>query len=158
MQRSIIYLTAGLVALFLQTTIFSHLPIKPDLVLVLTVCLGLSAPPLSGVVLAFVLGCITDVFAGSTVGFFALTRTVVFLLVYSTRGRLYFESYLAKAGLVSIAALIEATMLVFLVGFTSGSPVLTSSMGRMMAGPVLLTALFAPLCFMVLRRTRIVPL
>lgn len=155
MQQSMIYLAAGLVALFLQTTILSHLPIKPDLVLVLVVCLGLSQKPFSGAIIAFVLGCLTDVFAGSTPGFFALTKTIVFFFVYSIRGRLYFDSYLAKAALVSVAALIEATMLLFLVGLTSYLPILPSSIGQLIVGPVLLTGLFTPFCFVVLKRTRI---
>ncbi len=155
MQKGLLYLIAGLIALFLQTTIISHLPVKPDLVLVVVVCLGLSHSPFSGAVLAFVLGCLTDVFAGSTPGFFALTRTVVFFFVYSIRGRLYFESYLAKVGLVFIAALIDAAVVLFLVGITSHLPILPSSIGRMIVGPVLLTVMFAPFCFLVLQRTRI---
>lgn len=155
MKRGIIYLTAGLAALFLQTTLLSHLPIKPDLVLVLVVCLGLSYEPFSGAVLAFLLGCLTDVFAGSTPGFFALTKTVIFFFVYGMRERLYFESHLAKVGLVSVAALIEATMLVLLVRVTTYSAAPPSSMGPLIIGPVLLTALFAPFCFVLFKRTKI---
>jgi rod shape-determining protein MreD len=155
MKDGMIYLAAGLVALFLQTTIFSHFPVKPDFVLVLVVCLGLSHMTVSGAVLAFLLGCLNDVFAGSTPGFFALTKTLIFFFVYATRGRLYFESYLAKAGLVSIAVLIEAVLLLLLVRFTSSPPTLPFSVGRLIIGPVLVTTLVAPLCFMLLRRTRI---
>lgn len=155
MKNGIICLGAGLVALFLQTTVFSHLPIKPDLILVLVVCLGLSHVTFAGAVLAFLLGCLMDVFAGSTPGFFALTKTVIFFLVYATRGHLNFESHPAKAGLVSMVALVEAVMLVFLIRFTSYPPAFPSSMGRLVIGSVLFTTLVAPFCFMLLKRTRI---
>lgn len=155
MKNSIIYLIAGLVALFLQITIFSHLPIKPDLILVLVVFLGLSHTPFAGAVLSFLLGCLTDVFAGSTPGFFALTMTIIFFFVYGMRGHLYFDSYLAKAGFVLIAALIEAAMFLLLVRFTSCSPILPSSIARLIIGPVLLTTLVAPFCFILFKRSRI---
>ncbi|NIQ39966.1 MAG: rod shape-determining protein MreD [Proteobacteria bacterium] len=155
MKTVLIYLAAALSALFLQTTVLSHLPVKPDLVLILVVCLGLSSAPFSGALLAFLLGCLTDVFAGSTPGFFALTMTVIFFLVIALRSRLYFESTVAKIGLVFLAALVEAVMLVFLTGLTSYLSILPSSLGRLIVGPVLFTALFAPVCFMVLKRVRI---
>lgn len=155
MKNSMIYLAAGLAALFLQTTVFPHLSIKADLVLVLVVYLGLFHTPAAGAVLAFLLGCIMDVFAGSTLGFFALSKTSVFFFVCSMRGHLYFESHLAKAGLVLVAALIEAAIFFLLVRFTSYSPTVPSSLGRLIIGPVLLTALVAPFCFVLFKRTRI---
>jgi len=158
MKKEMIYLTAGLVALFLQTTVFSHLPAKPDVVLILVVCLGLSHGPFAGAVLAFFLGCLMDVFAGSTPGFFALTKTLIFFFVYSVRGHLFFDFYPAKAVLVLISALIEAAIFLLLVRFTSYSQVLPSSMARLIIGPIVLTTLVAPCCFMLLKRTRILAL
>lgn len=158
MKNAMIYLAAGLVALFLQTTVFPHLPVKPDLVLVLVVCLGLFHTPFAGALLAFLLGCLMDVFAGTTLGFFALTKTLVFFLVYSTRGRLYFDSHLAKAGLVLIAVSIETTMIFLLLRFTSDSSILPPSVGRLIVGPILFTTLVAPFCFALLKRTRILVL
>ena len=156
MKRVMVYLAIGLVALFLQTTVFSHLPIKPDLVLLLVVCLGLSQVTFEGAVLAFLLGVFMDVFAGSTPGFFALTKTLIFLFVYATRGRLYFESHLAKTGLVAMAALIEAVILVLLIRFTSHTPTPASSLGHLIVAPILVTTGVAPFWFMLLRRTKIV--
>jgi rod shape-determining protein MreD len=148
----------GLTALFLQTTVFSHLPVKPDLVLIIAVCLGLFHPPIGGVLLAFLLGCLMDVFSGSTLGFFALTKTLVFFVAYSTRDRLYFDSPLAKAGLVSIAALIEAFIFLLMLRYTSDFPILPSSMVRLIVGPVLFTTAAAPVCFSALRRFGILAL
>jgi rod shape-determining protein MreD len=155
MKQSVVYLVGGLVALLLQTTIFSHLPIKPDFVLILVVSIALSQLTFAGAVLAFLLGCLTDVFAGSTPGFFTLTKTVVFFLVYSTRGRLYFESYLSKAALVLLIALIEGFMLMLLVHFTSGQSIFSSPLGRLVVGPAVFTALVSPACFAVLQRIKI---
>ncbi len=156
MKNGMICLAAGLTALFLQTTIFSHFSIKPDLVLVLVVCLGLSQATFAGALLAFLLGCLMDVFAGSTPGFFALTMTVIFSFVCATRGHLNFESQLAKTGLVLVAALIEAVMLLLLIRFTSHPPIFPSSAGRLIIGSVVFTTLVAPFCFTLLKRTRIV--
>jgi len=156
MKRDMMYLIAGLAALFLQTTVLSHLPVKPDLVLILVVCLGLSQEAFSGVVLAFMLGCLTDVFAGSTPGFFALTKTIVFLLAYVARGRLFFDDSLARAGLVFIAAFMEVSIFLFFVNLRSATAIPVASMGRLALGSVLLTTLAAPFCFPLLTRTGIV--
>jgi rod shape-determining protein MreD len=156
MKRGMMYLIAGLVALFLQTTVLSHLPVKPDLVLILVVCMGLSQEAFSGLVLAFMLGCLTDVFAGSTPGFFALTKTLVFLLAYIARGRLFFDDTLARAGLVLIAALMEVSIFVFLVKLRSVTAIPLTAMGRLALGSVLLTTLAALFCFPVFKRTGIV--
>ena len=155
MKDAIIYLVVGLGALFLQTTVFSHFPVRPDLVLVLVVCLGLSQMTFAGVLIAFFLGCLMDVFAGSTPGFFALTKTMIFLLVYTTRGGLFFESHLARAGLVAVAVLLEAFVVLLLLRFTSFPPTFPSSAGRLIVGPLALTTVIAPFCFILLRRTRI---
>ena len=156
MKRNLMYLTAGLAALLLQTTVFSHLAVRPDFVLILVVCLGLSEEPLSGVVLAFILGCLTDVFAGSAPGFFALTKTLIFLFVYVARSRLFFDDPLARVGLVSIAALMEALAFVLLVRFTSATTIAPAMLGQLIVGSVLLTSLAAPLCFVALRRAGLV--
>jgi rod shape-determining protein MreD len=156
MKRDLMYLTAGLAALFLQTTVFSHFSVRPDFVLILVVCLGLSEEPFSGVVLAFILGCLTDVFAGSAPGFFALTKTLIFLFVHTARSRLFFDDPLARVGLVSIAALVEALAFVLLVKFRSATTIPSATLGRLIVGSVLLTTLAAPLCFALLRRTGMV--
>jgi rod shape-determining protein MreD len=153
MRKGLTVLAAGLVALFLQTAVFSHFPIKPDFVLILVVGLGLSVEPFEGVILAFLLGCLMDVFAGSTVGFFALSKTIVFLFVFAVRGHLFLEPYAAKAGLVLTGALIEAVLLLLLVQFALSSLISAPSMGRLIVGPVLLTTLIAPFCFIGLKRT-----
>ncbi|MBW2056573.1 MAG: rod shape-determining protein MreD [Deltaproteobacteria bacterium] len=145
-------LAAGGGALLLQTTILSSLPSKPDLVLVLVVYLALSPVTFAGAIIAFLMGCLMDVFAGSTPGFFALTKTAVFFVVYTTRGRLNFESLPARTGLVFMAALMESAMTLALVRFTSGQPVFISSLGWMIIGSVLSTTLAAPLCFTALTR------
>jgi len=155
MKKTMIYLLAGLAALLFQTTVFSHLPFKADIVLILVVCLGLSEGPFSGAILAFLLGCLMDVFAGSTPGFFALTKTLVFLFVFSVRGHLFFNFYPAKAVLVLIAAFIEATVFLILARFTSYSAMGHSSMARMILGPIILTTLVAPCCFILFKRTKI---
>jgi rod shape-determining protein MreD len=136
MKHPLVYLLAGLVALFVQTTVFSHLPLKPDLVLVLVVCLGLSEMTYAGALLAFLLGCLMDVFAGSTFGFFALTKTAVFFFIYATRGHLFFESLLAKVGLVAACVLIEALILLSLSRIGLHSPSLPSTLDPLILGPI----------------------
>ncbi len=158
MKKGATFLVAGLAALFLQTTVLPHLSIRPDLVLVLVVYLGISQSPFSGALLAFLLGCLMDVFAGSTLGFFALTKTLVFFCVYAMRGHLYFESSWAGLVLVSMGASIEAAILLILISVAPFSPTLPSPVGRLILYPILLTTLAAPFCFALLKRSRLLAL
>jgi rod shape-determining protein MreD len=153
MKQTLIYLTAGLLALLLQTTVLSHLPIKPDLILILVVCLGLSNKPVAGAVLAFLFGCLMDVFAGSTLGFFALTKTLVFFFTYSVKGHLFFDYQPAKVLLILVSALIEAVLFLLLARLTFHWAIVPSSMAGLILGPILLTTLVAPVCFVLLKRS-----
>ncbi|MDP2971789.1 MAG: rod shape-determining protein MreD, partial [Deltaproteobacteria bacterium] len=60
--------------MIVQTTWFTFPPIRwirPDIVLILTLYLGLSSPPISGGILVFFLGYLMDLFSGNGFGLYA---------------------------------------------------------------------------------------
>ncbi|MCX5861225.1 MAG: rod shape-determining protein MreD [Desulfomonile sp.] len=75
-------LTAGMVALFLQTTslgFFFAAEHKPDLMLILVVWAGLTMNLPTGLAFAFIAGILADSLSGSPTGLFALIYCIVFV-------------------------------------------------------------------------------
>ena len=71
MNRLMVYFGCGLVFLLLQATVIPWLLpsyLKPDLLLILLIYLGLNENFRSGALLAYLLGCLLDVFAGHYFG------------------------------------------------------------------------------------------
>ncbi|WP_321532559.1 rod shape-determining protein MreD [uncultured Desulfuromonas sp.] len=85
MSRMVRHLTCGLLFILLQTSLFPALvgngP-RPDLVLILTLYLGIHASPLQGAFTSWLLGCLLDVFSGTTFGLYGLILLLVFCATY----------------------------------------------------------------------------
>ena len=68
MRRIVFPLLLGIVFLTLQTTLLTSLPIqriRPDIILILILYLGLFYPPISGGILALFMGFLMDLFSGN---------------------------------------------------------------------------------------------
>jgi len=128
------YLSALLVivlAVVVETTVLPiHVatPFKPDLLLIAMVYLALRAPIETGVVLAWLLGIVKDVFSGLYLGLNAFTFLLIFLVIKSVSDLLYAES--SELFVVTVTAATLACVsadLLLLVMFTS-TPGITYSM------------------------------
>lgn len=75
MKRVLTYAILGLCVILLQTTLLPRLlgngP-RPDLLLLLALHIGLNEPALRGAFTAWLLGCLLDVFSGTTFGLYGL--------------------------------------------------------------------------------------
>ncbi len=88
MKRRIVYFIMILVCFMLQTTIWNLLPlgnVKPNLLLVLTVSLGLMCGRSAGLWIGFISGLIVDLFYGNMFGFTAL----IYMYLGYMNGRFY---------------------------------------------------------------------
>ena len=118
-MRITLYFTIGLLCMLFQTMLFPRVfPIylKPDLLLILVVYLGVNETYGSGGILSYIFGSLLDVFAGSFMGMYGMSFLVIF---FSVRGAVsYFnsENPLLLLFMVFCGTLIEAAMLV-LLGF-----------------------------------------
>ena len=119
MRRISLYFLIGLACMIFQTALFPRIfPIylKPDLLLILVVYLGVNEKFGVGGLLAYVFGALLDVFAGSFMGMYGLTFLVIF---FSVRGTVTFfnpENPLLLLFMVICGTLLEAAMLI-LLGF-----------------------------------------
>ena len=70
-------------SLVIQTTALGELSLplaKPDLLLIITVYLGLYSKPLAGAILVFLSGYLMDIFSGSIFGVQTFSKTAIFFL------------------------------------------------------------------------------
>lgn len=116
MKGLLIYLFCGLLFMLLQTTIFPRfLPpeMRPNLLLILVIYLGLSESFLRAAFLTLLLGALQDVFSGATLGLYATVQLTVFLLVRIFSDHLNVESRLLLLGLISAGTVLQTLLLCF---------------------------------------------
>lgn len=128
MKGLVLHLLCGLLFMLLQTTIFPRfLPpeMRPNLILILVIYLGLSESFLRAAFLTLLLGALQDVFSGTTLGLFATIQLTLFLLVRVFSDRLNVESRRLLLCLMGAGTLLQSLLLgFFLTTFAEAGPVL----------------------------------
>ena len=118
MKRIVLPLLVGILFLFVQVTLFPFFPIqriRPDLLLVFTLYLAFLFPPISGGILAFFMGYLTDLFSGNALGFYALSRSLVFFAAHFFKGRLYLEGFYSQFLFAFLFAVLEGILILILM-------------------------------------------
>ena len=116
-MRIVIYFLIALLCMLFQTAFFPRIfPVylKPDLLLILVVYLGVNEKYGSGGLLAYIFGCLLDVFAGSYMGMYGMTFLVLFFSVRSAVSYFNSESSLLLLFMVFCGTLLEAALLILL--------------------------------------------
>ena len=109
-------------SLVIQTTVIaelSHQLAKPDLLLIITVYLGLYSNPRAGAILAFLSGYMMDIFSGSIFGVQTFSKTAIFFLTILIKDRFYVESPLFQAGTIFSFSIIEGFIIISILGMVS---------------------------------------
>ncbi len=104
----------SLLALVLQTTLFSKIPIngaKPDLILIIVSYLSLAKGAETGSVLGFLLGLLQDILSGVFLGSNALAKTILGFVLGSIGKRLYVNSLLLQIFFVFILTFVDEMLL-----------------------------------------------
>lgn len=120
MNRVLIYLLLGGIAIVLQSALLAHfLPhgFKPDLILILVIYLGLHERTWRGAALVYGLGWAYDVFAGNFPGLHGFVLLGIFLSVRAIVSRVNAESSLLLMGLVLLGSLLQAALTLFALEF-----------------------------------------
>lgn len=139
----------------LQSTLLNHLAIvgvKPDLILLVVVFLGLFKGPTAGAIVGFSAGLIYDLTSSSLLGMNALSLTLVGFLVGLTRTRVYRENIVVQVALVFAATLVS-NILFFLLSAVCGlAPRLGYGLGRIILPAVLYNICLTPPIFWGMRK------
>ena len=157
MKRVILPLLLGIFLLILQTTLLPFFPIhriRPDILLIFTLYLGLSFPPVSGGILAFSIGYLMDLFSGNALGFYALSRPLVFFTAQFFRERFYLEGFYSKFLFAFIYAMLEGLLILILMGALHSAPLgdLYPLLFTFLLPQSFMTALVTPLFFFLFQK------
>jgi len=118
MKRVVLTFLIVIFLLVFQTTWFPFFPIhrfRPDLLLIFTLSLGFLFPPFWGGVLAFFIGYLMDLFSGNGLGFYTLSRPLVFFAAQFFKERFYLEGFYSQCLFVFIFAMLEGLLILILM-------------------------------------------
>jgi rod shape-determining protein MreD len=121
---------AIIVAIVFQITLipaFLADPLRPNLLLVTVVWLGLSAPVIRGVILSYLMGLVQDCVSGLYLGLNAFSYLVAFLVLNNISHRLYTDSrYLITIAVFSATLASGILQMLMLILFSSADGVYAS--------------------------------
>jgi rod shape-determining protein MreD len=147
-------------SLVVQTTVLAQLPhqlAKPDLLLILTVYLGLFSSPLGGATLALFSGYLMDVFSGSIFGIHAFSKTAIFFSTILIRDRFYIKSPLFQGAIIFSLSLIEGFIIISILGLVSPIGNFLPSFFTFIIPKSLITGLVGPFFMPVIRYVSLIP-
>jgi rod shape-determining protein MreD len=157
MRTFLLYFSATIAALLVQSTVWHWLPLGgaiPDLLLILCVYLGLHQHTVGGALGAFFLGYAQDSFSGSAVGLNAFAMSLVFTVVYLTSRSLWVDNAVSKVVLVFLASVIKTLVIVALIAIFLSTDGLWTTVSRHVVIEATIAAALSPAIFAALARTR----
>ena len=157
MRRIVFPLFLGVIFLTIQTTLLAFLPIqriRPDIVFILTLYLGLFYPPISGGILAVFMGFLMDLFSGNSFGLYTLSRPLIFYVAQFFKGRLYLESVVSQFLFVFIFSLLEGLLIYVLLDVLNPGPIgnLSPLLFTLLLPQAFFTGLITPILFLLFHR------
>jgi len=157
MKRVMLPLLVGILFLTLQTTLFASPPIqrvRPDIVLILTLYLALSYPPISGGILAFLMAFFMDLYSGNSFGLYTLSRTFLFFVATLLKDRVYLENFSSQFFFVFIFTLFEGLLILLLLSALNPGPLghLYSLFFTFLLPQSFVTGLVTPILFYLLNK------
>ncbi len=154
-QKRIISLILLLFLVTLQATSLNRLRIlgiKPDLLLILVIFIGLYKGPISGAWYGFLAGILLDIFSSSPLGTNAISKTVLGSLAGMAAPFLYLEAPLIPGLLLFLGMFLEGILLFILLSSFYLAPPFSYSFLYIILPASLYTSLIAPFFFSVFKR------
>jgi rod shape-determining protein MreD len=154
MKLSLLFLSAGFLAVLFQTGFLHLLPlgrIVPDLALILCVYWGLNYPTVGAVLGSFVLGYSVDVFSSPVLGPNAFAMSLVFLAAYLSSRCIWIHNTLLSAGVVFFASCIKVAALILVWTLFLSTEDLFVVVLKYIFWEALFAAILAPWIFSLLR-------
>jgi rod shape-determining protein MreD len=152
MKRIVFFVFLGVVVLTLQTALLRFFPIqrlRPDFMLIFTLYLGFSSPPILGAILGFFMGYFVDLFSGNTFGLYTFSRPILFYGAYLFKSKFYMEGFLSHFIFVFLAAFLDGALILMFITLLSPEPLLGFYPSFLLSlfPQSIVTALITPLLF-----------
>jgi rod shape-determining protein MreD len=148
----ILFAIATYIALLIQTAVplwFPFHALIPNLIIILTVDLGLRHHGALPALVAFAIGYATDAMSGTTLGMNAFLTTSVFLLTYEISSRLLVTNALVGATAVFFAVMVAGFGAIVIMSGRGSGAAINDAMPTLLLQS-LISAIVAPMVFAVL--------
>ncbi len=145
----ILFAIATYIALLIQTAVPLWFPFRaliPNLIIILTVDLGLRHHGAIPALIAFAIGYATDAMSGTTLGMNAFLMTGVFLLTYEISRRLLVTNALVGATVVFFAVMLAGFGAIAITSGRGAGIAISAAMPTL-ALQALISAIIAPIVF-----------
>lgn len=142
----------GVGAFVLQTTLLHHLPVSPDLLLILCVYLGIYHRSVGGATSAFCLGYGLDSCSGAPAGMNAFAMSLVFTVVAATSRSLWLHNPLSVFFLVLLAVVLKTSTFLCLGEVRSLAVIWQPMIAQYVMWDAVVALLLTPLVFSLLYR------
>jgi rod shape-determining protein MreD len=145
----ILFAIATYIALLIQTAVplwFPFHALIPNLIIILTVDLGLRHHGALPALLAFAIGYATDAMSGTTLGMNAFLMTGVFLLTYEISSRLLVTNAMVGATVVFFAVILAGFGAIIITAGRGAGFAINDAMPTL-ALQALISAIIAPMIF-----------
>ncbi len=154
MKRIVPFILLLLLAILQATSLnrLSILGIKPDLLLILVILLGLHRGPVSGAGYGFLAGVLLDIFSPSPLGTNAFSKTVLGFFAGAVAPLLYFEAPFIQGLFLFIAMLLEGMILFILLSSFHFTPSFYYSFFYIILPASFYTSLLTPFFFYAFKR------
>jgi len=154
-KRLLLLFVAGFIAVLLQVTVFAHLPfgpVKPDLLLIVVIYVGIFLPATEGGVLSFALGYLADLFSGNLIGLFTFTRVSAWLVAKLASGMLNLKSVPAQTIFVAFYSFVDYFVMVAALRFFGGGEYPLPEAASALWKTALMNAVAAPFVIIAISR------
>ncbi len=151
----ILFAIATYIALLIQTAVplwFPFHALIPNLIVILTVDLGLRHHGALPALVAFAIGYATDAMSGTTLGMNAFLMTGVFLLTYEISSRLMVTNAMVGATVVFFAVMLAGFGAIVITSGRGADAVINDAMPTL-ALQALISAIVAPMIFSLMSGT-----
>lgn len=151
------YFLLGLAGILVQAALApTLLPLRltPELLLILVIYLGLYRQGFCGGLAAYSLGLLQDSFAGSCLGLYGLIFLILYLILRGLAERLNTESPALLLFMVLCGTLLQAALLIFLLGFLTDAGAVWRNILRSLPLQALLNLVCAWLLLNILKLLR----
>jgi len=148
----ILFAIATYLALLVQTAVPLWFPFRaliPNLIIILTVDLGLRHHGALAALIAFGIGYATDAMSGTTLGMNAFLTTAVFLLTYELSSRLLVTNALLGAIAVFFAVILAGFGAIVIISGRGAGAAINGALPNL-ALQALISAIVAPLIFAIM--------
>ncbi len=125
MKRLLRYLITGITLIVLQTAVLPHflgMQLRPDLLLILVLYSSLSNTSGSGAFYAWILGCLLDVFSGTTLGLYGIVMLIIFCASAGVGRQFNRENKITMVVATIIGTIAQVALLVFMLLCFASTP------------------------------------